>query len=64
MVLYIEKELLKKGRLGSMIWCVFDSGAKFLGNRAGKKFASMSQETILKKTSNPGYWKKKFSDQK
>lgn len=64
MVLYIEKELLKKGRIGSMIWCVFDSGAKFLGNRAGKKFASMSQETILKKTSNPGYWKKKFSDQK
>ena len=60
MVCYIEKELLRRGKLGAMVWCVFDSGAKFLGNRAGKHFREMSQETILKKTSNPGYWRKQF----
>lgn len=59
-VCYIERELFKKGKFGAMIWCIFDSGAKFLGNRAGKHFARMSQETILKKTSNPGYWRKQF----
>lgn len=57
MVLFTEKELLRQGRIASMIRCVFESGAKFLGNRAGKRYASMSQKTILKKTSNPGYWK-------
>lgn len=61
MVKYVEKELLKRGRVFSMIRCVFESGAKFLGNRAGKRYESMSQNQILKKTSNPGYWKRKFN---
>ncbi len=60
MVLYIEKELLKKFRLFSMVWCVLDSGAKFLGNRRGKGYKSMSKEQILKNTSNKAYWNKYY----
>lgn len=58
MVLFTEKELLKRGHFISMIRCVFESGAKFLGNRAGKRYASMPREKVLKKTSNPNYWNK------
>lgn len=60
MVLYIEKELFKKLKFASMIWCVLDSGAKFLGNRRGKGYKSMTQEQILKNTSNKAYWKKYY----
>lgn len=56
MVLYTEKELLRHGHFLSCVRCVFESAAKFLGNRAGKKYKSMTREQILKRTSNPGYW--------
>jgi len=61
MVLYIEKELLKKLKLGSMIWCVLDSGAKFIGNRRGKAYKSMTKEEILKNTSNKAFWNKHYT---
>lgn len=38
MVLFIEKQLLKKFKIGAAVHCVFDSAAKFLGNRAGRKW--------------------------
>lgn len=62
MVLYIEKELLKNFRIIPAIHCIFDSAAKFLGNRAGRKFASMSEKKILRKTSNKGYWVRQFEN--
>lgn len=58
MVLYTEKQLFLHGHFGSMFRCMFESGAKFLGNRAGRKYRFMTAEQILKKTSNPGYWRK------
>ena len=61
MVLYIEKELLRKMKFLSMIWCVLDSGAKFLGNRSGKKFNKMTKEQILRNTSNKAYWNKNYN---
>lgn len=39
MVLFVEKELLKKFKIGSAVHCLFDSAAKFLGNRAGCRWA-------------------------
>lgn len=62
MVLFIEKELLKNLKIAAAIHCVFDSAAKFLGNRAGRKFNSMSSQKILSKTSNKGYWVKRFEN--
>lgn len=56
MVLYTEKELLKHFHFVSMIRCVFESGAKFLGNRAGRGYKSMDRNKILRKTTNPNYW--------
>lgn len=62
MVLFVEKELLKHLRIPAAIHCVFDSAAKFLGNRAGRKFDMMSDKKILSKTSNKGYWVKRFEN--
>lgn len=56
MVLYTEKELFKHFHFISMIRCVFESGAKFLGNRAGRNYKSMNLDKILRKTTNPNYW--------
>lgn len=56
MVLYTIKSLLKHFKIISVFRCVFESGAKFLGNRAGRKYKSLSREAILKKTTNPNYW--------
>lgn len=58
MVLFTEKELAKHLHLISMVRCVFESAAKLLGNRAGKKYKSLTKEQIRKRTSNPGYWRK------
>ena len=38
MVLFIEKKLLKQFKIGAAVHCIFDSAAKFLGNRAGRKW--------------------------
>ena len=38
MVLFIEKQLLKQFKIGAAVHCIFDSAAKFLGNRAGRKW--------------------------
>lgn len=38
MVLFIEKQLIKQFKIGAAIHCIFDSAAKFLGNRAGRKW--------------------------
>ena len=57
MVLYTEKQLLLHFHLISAFRCVFESAAKFFGNRAGKKYKSMTREQILKKTTNPVFWK-------
>lgn len=61
MVLYIEKELLKNLKFGAMIWCILDSGAKFIGNRRGKAYKSMTKEEILKNTSNKAFWNKHYT---
>jgi rhamnosyltransferase len=58
MVLYTERQLLKGWHFASMCYCILESAAKFLGNRAGKKYRSMTLEQILKKTSNPAFWRK------
>lgn len=60
MVLFIEKELLRRGKIISAIKCILDSGAKYMGNRAGKKYTQMSEKEILCKTSNPTYWNRYF----
>lgn len=57
MVLFTEKELFLHLHFVSMFRCVFESAAKFLGNRAGRRYRSLSKEQIMKKTSNPGFWK-------
>ena len=36
--LFIEKQLLKQFKIGAAVHCIFDSAAKFLGNRAGRKW--------------------------
>ena len=38
MVIFIEKQLLKQYKIGAAVHCIFDSAAKFLGNRAGRKW--------------------------
>lgn len=58
MVLFTEKELARHLHLISMVRCVFESAAKLLGNRAGKKYKRLTKEQIRKRTSNPGYWRK------
>jgi rhamnosyltransferase len=58
MVLYTERQLFRGGHFASMCYCILESAAKFLGNRAGKKYRSMTLEQILKKTSNPAFWRK------
>jgi rhamnosyltransferase len=58
MVMYTERKLLKGLHFASMVRCIFESAAKFLGNRAGKQYQGMSLEKILKKTSNPAFWRK------
>ena len=62
MVLFVEKELLKHLSISAAIHCVFDSAAKFMGNRAGRKYAQMSEEKILDKTSNRNYWINQFGE--
>lgn len=57
MVLYTEKELFLHLHFVSMFRCVFESAAKFLGNRAGRRYRSLSKEKIMKRTSNPVFWK-------
>lgn len=57
MVLFTEKELFLHLHFVSMFRCVFESAAKFLGNRAGRRYRSLSKKQIMKKTSNPGFWK-------
>jgi len=56
MVKFTILGLLKQFRIISVFRCVFESGAKFLGNRAGKNYMNMAQSKILKKTTNPNYW--------
>lgn len=58
MVLYVEKELIRHLRIGAAIHTVLDSAAKFLGNRAGRKYDKMSKTKILRKTSNKAFWEK------
>jgi rhamnosyltransferase len=58
MVLYTERQLFRGLHFASMCYCILESAAKFLGNRAGKKYRSMTLEQILKKTSNPAFWRK------
>jgi rhamnosyltransferase len=58
MVLYTEWKLLQGLHLLSMVYCVFESAAKYLGNRAGKRYQGMPLEKIRKKTSNPAFWEK------
>ena len=62
MVLYVEKELLKRLRVIAAMHCVLDSAAKFMGNRAGRKYAQMSEKKILKRTSNRNFWINLFSE--
>lgn len=57
MVLYIEKELFKSHHFGAMVYCLLESFSKWLGNRAGKKYEKMNLQQILKKTSNPTFWR-------
>lgn len=57
MVLYTEKELFLHLHFVSMFRCVFESASKFLGNRAGRRYRSLSKEKIMKRTSNPVFWK-------
>lgn len=64
MVLYTEKELLKQFKIFSMIRCVFESAAKYLGNSAGRDYDKMSQKEILVKTTNPAFWTKRFNEEK
>ena len=56
MVLFTEKELFKHFHFISMVRCVFESGAKFLGNRAGRRYKGMSAKQIMNKTSNMNFW--------
>ena len=59
MVLYTIKELIKHGHILSVFRCIGESGAKFLGNRAGRRYEGMTREKILARTTNKGYWKGK-----
>lgn len=56
MVKYTILSLIKQFRFISVIRCVLESGAKFMGNRAGRRYESLSHDKILKKTTNPNYW--------
>lgn len=56
MVKYTIKELLRKGRIFSFFRCILESGAKYLGNRAGRKYKTLSRKAVLSKTTNPNYW--------
>jgi rhamnosyltransferase len=58
MVLYTEWKLLQGLHFLSMVRCVFESAAKYLGNRAGKRYRELPIEKIRKKTSNPAFWEK------
>ena len=57
MVLYTEKELFLHLHFVSMFRCVFESAAKGLGKRGGRRYRSLSKEKIMKRTSNPVFWK-------
>lgn len=47
-------KIKKPWLLASLIW---QSGWKYLGYRAGKRYRNMSRKAILKRTMNPDYWR-------
>ncbi|MCI9149563.1 MAG: glycosyltransferase [Lachnospiraceae bacterium] len=49
--------LLTIGRPWLIVNLIWQSGWKYLGYRAGKRYRRMNQKQILRRTMNPGYWK-------
>lgn len=61
MVFYVLKKLISKLHFITAVYYCFECAAKLFGNRAGKRYESLSKEKILKKTTNKAYWLKKYS---
>lgn len=57
MVKWVEKKLISQKHFFSAVYYVVESGVKFLANRKGRKYKSLSKEKILKSTMHKNYWK-------
>lgn len=58
MVRYVLKRLLSGLHFITAFYYCIECAAKFLGNRAGKKYDRMNKKQILKRTMNKSYWKR------
>ena len=57
MVKDTARYLVKIGKPWLLWHLVWQSGWKYLGYRAGKRYRSMKKEAILKRTMSPDYWR-------
>ena len=57
MVKDTARYLVKTGKPWLLWHLVWQSGWKYLGYRAGKRYRSMKKEAILKRTMSPDYWR-------
>lgn len=57
MVKNTARHLVKIKRPWLLVPLIWQSGWKYLGYRAGRKYQSMSRKAILKRTMNPAYWR-------
>ncbi len=51
------KQLLKHGRIFSVVRLFYRSGCKFLGYRLGKSYRKLPMQLVLRITTNRGYWR-------
>lgn len=56
MVKWVEKKLISRGRLFSAAYYVVESGVKFMANRKGRKYKSMTKEQLKKCSMHKNYW--------
>ena len=58
MVKWIIRELLKKGKVSSLIYYVFECASKLLGNKLGMNYKKLPYELVKAFSLNKQYWNK------
>ena len=56
-------DLIRAGKWYAVPDLVWQSGWKFLGFRAGRRYRKMRRAQILRRTSDPAYWERRFKEE-
>ena len=63
MVRRAAADLIRAGKWYAVPDLVWQSGWKFLGFRAGRRYRKMTRAQILRRTSDPAYWERRFKEE-